>query len=204
MTAADVSDRSAIGRCPVKRMAQTRSPDSEPDSGLRPVRGGRTRKGTNVSRSAVLMGIGSFLPPRAVSNVDLAARLDTTDEWIWSRTGIARRHHAEPGTATSDLAIGAGAAALKSAGESSVDTVVVATTTPDRPCPGTAPLVASRLGMTGAAAYDVNAVCTGFLYGLATGAGLIAGGSAERVLVIGSETFSSILDPADRTTSVIF
>ena len=157
-----------------------------------------------VSRSAVLMGLGGFLPPRSVSNVELAARLDTTDEWIRSRTGISRRCHADPGMATSDLAIGAGMAALKSAGESLVDTVVVATTTPDRPCPGTAPLVASRLGMTGAAAYDVNAVCTGFLYGLATGAGLIAAGSAERVLVIGAETFSSILDPADRTTSVIF
>ncbi|MEV8510429.1 beta-ketoacyl-ACP synthase III [Actinoplanes sp. NPDC051475] len=157
-----------------------------------------------MSRSAVLVGIGSFLPPRVVSNADLVARLDTTDEWIWARTGIAQRYYADPGMATSDLAVGAGAAALKSAGESTVDTVVVATTTPDRPCPGTAPLVASRLGLTGAAAFDVNAVCTGFLYGLATGAGLIAGGSADRVLVIGAETFSSILDPADRTTSAIF
>jgi 3-oxoacyl-[acyl-carrier-protein] synthase-3 len=157
-----------------------------------------------VSRAAVLAGIGSCLPPRAVSNAELSARLDTTDEWIRSRTGISQRWHADPGMATSDLAVGAGAQALKSAGESTVDTVVVATTTPDRPCPGTAPLVASKLGMTGVAAFDVSAVCTGFLYGLATGAGLIATGCADRVLVIGAETFSSILDPADRNTSVIF
>ncbi|MBC6447897.1 beta-ketoacyl-ACP synthase III [Actinokineospora xionganensis] len=157
-----------------------------------------------MSRAAVVAGIGSCLPPRAVSNAELSARLDTTDEWIRTRTGIARRWHSDAGMATSDLAVGAGANALKSANESIVDTVIVATTTPDRPCPGTAPLVASKLGMTGAAAFDVGAVCTGFLYGLATGAGLIATGSADRVLVIGAETFSSILDPADRSTSVIF
>jgi 3-oxoacyl-[acyl-carrier-protein] synthase-3 len=157
-----------------------------------------------VSRAAVIAGIGSFLPSRAVSNAELAERLDSSDEWIRSRTGIGRRYFAEPGTTTSDLATGAAERALKSAGQTSVDCVVLATTTPDRRCPATAPLVATRLGMSGIAAFDVSAVCTGFLYGLATGAGLIATGGAERVLVIGAEIFSSILDPTDRTTSVIF
>jgi 3-oxoacyl-[acyl-carrier-protein] synthase-3 len=106
--------------------------------------------------------------------------------------------------ATSDLAVGAGERALKSAGESTVDAVIVATTTPDRPCPGTAPTVAARLGLGGVAAWDIAAVCTGFVYGLASAAGLIAGGVADRVLLIGAETFSSILNPNDRSTSVIF
>jgi 3-oxoacyl-[acyl-carrier-protein] synthase-3 len=139
-----------------------------------------------------------------VSNDELAETLGSSDEWIRSRTGITQRYFAAPGTATSDLAVGAGEQALKSAGTAVVDTVVVATTTPDRPCPGTAPTVATRLGLTGAAAYDIGAVCTGFVYALATSAGLIATGAAERVLVIGAETFSSILNPADRATSVIF
>jgi 3-oxoacyl-[acyl-carrier-protein] synthase-3 len=157
-----------------------------------------------VTPAAVLAGIGSCLPPRAVSNDELAETLGSSDEWIRSRTGITQRYFAAPGTATSDLAVGAGEQALKSAGTAVVDTVVVATTTPDRPCPGTAPTVATRLGLTGAAAYDIGAVCTGFVYALATSAGLIAAGAAERVLVIGAETFSSILNPADRSTSVIF
>jgi 3-oxoacyl-[acyl-carrier-protein] synthase-3 len=157
-----------------------------------------------VSRAAVLAGVGSCLPPRAVSNVELAERLGSSDEWIRSRTGIGRRYFAAPGTATSDLAVGAGERALKSAGESTVDIVIVATTTPDRPCPGTAPTVATRLGFADIAAYDVAAVCTGFVYGLANAAGLIAAGIADRVLLIGAETFSSILNPTDRSTSVIF
>lgn len=158
----------------------------------------------NSGRAAILAGIGRWTPPRVVTNAELSDRLDTSDEWIRSRTGIAQRHVAEQGMATSDLAVEAGARALKSAGEASVDAVVVATTTPDRPCPATAPEVASRLGMTGVAAYDVAAVCTGFLYALATSAGLISAGVVDRVLVIGAETFSSILDPADRGTAVIF
>ena len=157
-----------------------------------------------MNRAAVLDGIGSCLPPRVVSNGELAATLDTTDEWIVSRTGIRQRHVAAPGTATSDLAAGAGEQALKSSGEPAVDTVVVATTTPDRSCPATAPTVASKLGLTGAAAYDISAVCSGFIYGLATACGLIATGTADRVLVIGAETYSSILNPRDRATSVIF
>ncbi|TDV57591.1 beta-ketoacyl-ACP synthase III [Actinophytocola oryzae] len=157
-----------------------------------------------MNRAAVVAGIGSCLPARSVSNAELTTRLDTTDEWIRSRTGISTRRYADQGSATSDLAVGAGAQALKSAGQTSVDVVVVATTTPDRPCPGTAPLVASQLGMTGVAAFDVAAVCTGFLYGLANAAGLIAAGTASSALVIGAETFSSILNPDDRATSVIF
>ncbi|MFJ9538356.1 beta-ketoacyl-ACP synthase III [Streptomyces sp. NPDC101225] len=157
-----------------------------------------------MNRAAVVAGVGSCLPSRAVSNDELATRLDTSDTWIRSRTGIAQRYFAAPGTATSDLAVGAGAKALKCAGMSAVDAVVVATTTPDRPCPATAPVVAARLGMTGTAAYDVSAVCTGFVYGLATGAGLILGEIADRVLVIGAETFSTLLDPDERSTAVIF
>lgn len=152
----------------------------------------------------MLAGIGSCLPPRAVSNEELTARLDTSDEWIRTRTGIGQRFFAAEGTTTSDLAAGAGARALKSAGTDLADTVVVATTTPDRPCPATAPTVATKLGMTGVAAFDVSAVCTGFVYGLATAVGLISAGAADRVLVIGAETFSTILNPADRSTGVIF
>ncbi|OEV02438.1 beta-ketoacyl-ACP synthase III [Streptomyces oceani] len=157
-----------------------------------------------MSPVAVLAGIGSRLPPRLVTNDELAARLDTSDEWIRSRTGIARRYFAPDDMQTSDLAAAAGAEALKSSGESQVDTVVVATTTPDRPCPGTAPTVASKLGLGQPAAFDVSAVCTGFLYALANAAGLIASGVSERALVVGVETFSRILDPTDRGTSTIF
>lgn len=157
-----------------------------------------------MSTAAVVSGIGSCLPPRAVSNDDLAARMDTSAEWIVSRTGIGQRYFAPPGSATSDLAVGAGEQALKSSGQATVDLVALATTTPDRPCPATAPDVAARLGLTGVAAYDVAAACSGFLYALATAAGLIAAGTAGSALVIGAETYSSILNPADRSTSVIF
>lgn len=157
-----------------------------------------------MTRTAVLAGIGSWLPPQLVTNEQLEDRLDTTDAWIRSRTGVHRRYIAPDGMETSDLAVGAGARALKSSGDAHVDTVIVATTTPDRPCPGTAPTVAARLGLGHAAAYDVSAVCTGFLYALASAAGLIASGVSRRALVIGAETFSRIVDPDDRTTSVIF
>jgi 3-oxoacyl-[acyl-carrier-protein] synthase-3 len=154
--------------------------------------------------SAVLCGLGTFLPPRVVPNAEVAARLDTSDEWIRARTGIRQRHVVEPGTATSDLAVEAGLAALKSADLDHVDAVVLATTTPDRPCPATAPDVAHRIGLERVAAFDVNAVCTGFLYALASAAGLIAAQVAERVLVIGADTFSTIVDPACRGTAAIF
>jgi 3-oxoacyl-[acyl-carrier-protein] synthase III len=157
-----------------------------------------------MKRAAVLAGLGAWLPPRVVTNDELPAALDTSDTWIRSRTGIAQRHFAQPGMATSDLAVEAGARALKSSGESSVDAVLIATTTPDRPCPATAPEVASRLGLLGVAAFDVAAVCTGFIYALASATGLIAASVAERVLVIGAETYSSILNPLDRGTAMIF
>jgi 3-oxoacyl-[acyl-carrier-protein] synthase III len=152
----------------------------------------------------VVLGSGAALPRRVVTNEELTARLDTTDEWIRSRTGIGARRVVGPGVATSDLAVAAGREALCSAGLDGTDAVIVATTTPDRPCPATAPEVASRLGMSGVAAHDVAAVCTGFLYGLAGAAGLIATGIARTVLLIGAEAFTTIVDPADRSTAVIF
>ncbi|GAA4462149.1 beta-ketoacyl-ACP synthase III [Phytohabitans houttuyneae] len=153
---------------------------------------------------AVVAGLGSYLPPRIVTNDDLAAHLDTSDEWIRSRTGIATRRWVERGVSTSDLAVEAGMLAMKAADDDMVDAVVLATTTPDRLCPATAPEVAARLGLTGRAAFDVSAVCAGFLYGVAVSAGLVASGAATRVLLIGAETYSTILDPADRTTRAIF
>lgn len=163
-----------------------------------------TTRGASGSRHAVICGAGSWLPPRLVTNAELSERLDTSDEWITSRTGIRARHMVDGGLSTGDLATEAGALALKSADSNDVDAVVLATTTPDRLCPATAPDVASRLGLTGVAAWDVSAVCTGFLYGLASAVGLIASGTAERVLLIGAEAFTTIIDPADRRTAVIF
>lgn len=155
-------------------------------------------------RASILCGIGSWTPPDLVTNDYLAEVLDTSDEWIRKRTGIVCRHVAAPGMATSELAVEAGQRALKSAGIDSVDALIVATTTPDHPCPATAPRVASRLGLGPIAAFDVAAVCTGFIYALASGVGLIAAGIADRVLVVGAEVFTSILNPGDRSTRVIF
>lgn len=154
--------------------------------------------------AAVLAGVGACVPPKVVTNEDLARRLDTDDAWIRSRTGITSRHIAGPGTTTSALAVEAGRRALKSADEPTADAVVLATTTPDQRCPATAPVVAARLGLTPAAAFDISAVCSGFLYGLAASAGLLAAGTARRVLLIGAETFSTLIDPDDRSTAVIF
>jgi len=154
--------------------------------------------------SAVVCGIGSWVPPTVVTNDELAARLGTSVDWIETRTGIRQRRVVEAGGSTADLAVEAGMRALKSAHLDRADAVVLATTTPDYPCPATAPEVASRLGLAGVPAMDVNAVCTGFLYAAATGAGLIATGVAQRVLVIGADTFSTIIDPADRKTTAIF
>lgn len=158
----------------------------------------------STGKAAILCGIGSWIPPESVTNDDLAAVFDTTDEWIRARTGIARRHVAGPGVATSELAVEAGQRALKSAGMDTVDTLILATTTPDHPCPGTAPEVASRLGLGPVAAFDVSAVCTGFIYALASGAGLIAAGISGRILVIGADAFAGTLNPQDLTTRMIF
>jgi 3-oxoacyl-[acyl-carrier-protein] synthase III len=159
---------------------------------------------TGAADRAVICGIGYWLPARVVTNAELCARLDTSEDWIVSRTGISCRRRVEPGEATSDLAVEAGRAALKSAGGGPADAVVLATTTPDYRCPATAPEVASRLGLGGVPAFDVSAVCSGFLYGLATAAGFIAAGMAERVLLIAAEAFSTLLNPDDRTTQPIF
>lgn len=154
--------------------------------------------------AAVITGLGGWLPGSVVTNDDLAAQVDTTDEWIRRRTGIRERRRIGRGGSTSDIAIEAGRLALKAAGVAEADALVLATTTPDQPCPATAPAVASALGLTGIAAFDVSAVCTGFLYGLATASGLIAAGHAGTVLLIGAEAYSSILAPDDRTTLAIF
>ncbi len=157
-----------------------------------------------MSRAAVLTGLGVRLPATVVTNDMLAVELDTSDEWIRSRTGILQRHIIEPGGSTGDLATEAAAEALHSANEGSADIVVLATSTPDRPCPATAPEIASRLGFPGAAAFDIAAVCTGFVYALAATAAMIESGIADRALVIGADTFSTILDPADRATRAVF
>lgn len=157
--------------------------------------------------SAVLCGLGAVVPPRIVTNQELVERLKTSDEWIYSRTGIKQRHVAGPGQATGDLALEAGRRALRSAASAGVvgaDMVVLATVTPDHPCPATAPEVATRLGLGRIPAFDISAVCTGFVYALGVAAGAIASGLVARVLVIGAETFTTILDPTDRDTAAIF
>lgn len=156
---------------------------------------------------AVVAGVGGHVPSTVVTNAELSARFDTSDDWIRSRTGIATRRRVEPGQSTSDLAVAAGAAALKSAsvtGDDGVDLVVLATSTPDHTCPATAPVVAHRLGLGRAPAFDVAAVCSGFVYGLSVADGMIAAGTARRVLLIGADTFSTIIDPADRATATVF
>jgi 3-oxoacyl-[acyl-carrier-protein] synthase III len=184
------------------------APDEPHPGTVHPVTRPRSGSGSGGAdepiTAAVLAGIGAWLPARVVTNHDLAAYLDTSDEWIRSRTGIRSRRWVDQGTSTADLAVEAGWRAMRAARMERVDAVVVATTTPDRLCPATAPEVASRLGLTGVAAFDISAVCTGFLYGLATATGLIAAGNARRVLLIGAETFSTIIDPKDRATAVIF
>ncbi|MGW7532074.1 beta-ketoacyl-ACP synthase III [Amycolatopsis sp. NPDC054798] len=153
-------------------------------------------------RAAVVAGLGGALPEHVVTNDEIAARLDTSDEWIRTRTGIRERRRVAPGQSTVDLAEEAGRAALGPDGRA--DAVVLATSTADQLCPATAPQVAARLGLGTALAFDVNAVCSGFIYALATAAGFIAGGMAERVLVIGADVFTSLVDPDDRTTVPIF
>ncbi|PWI12609.1 3-oxoacyl-ACP synthase [Streptomyces sp. Act143] len=158
------------------------------------------------SSTAVIAGIGACLPPHVVDNDTIVVRgaLHTDDTWIRDRTGIARRRHAEPGTSTGDLAAGAGRAALASAGDLRPDMLLLATTTPDHPCPATAPSVAHRLGLGTVPAFDLSAVCSGFLYALATADALIRSGARTTVLVIGADTYTTIVDPTDRETAPIF
>jgi 3-oxoacyl-[acyl-carrier-protein] synthase-3 len=153
-----------------------------------------------------IIGTGSYLPPNVVSNDDLARRVDTSDEWIVSRTGIKQRHIASAEQSSSDLAVEAGHLALASAGVAAadLDLIIVATSTPDFVFPSTACLVQARLGVKGCPAFDVQAVCSGFVYALAVADSLVRAGQARTALIIGSEVFSRILDWSDRSTCVLF
>ncbi|MBT2532257.1 ketoacyl-ACP synthase III [Arthrobacter sp. ISL-48] len=154
--------------------------------------------------TAVIRGLGGALPERVVSNHDLSTRMDTSDEWIRRRTGISERRHSNDTESTSVLATTAAKRALASAGVASAGLLIVATSTPDKICPATAPKVAANLGLYGIAAYDIAAVCSGFIYALATASWAISSGSVDSALVIGADTFTRLLNPRDRTTSVIF
>ncbi|WP_395394685.1 beta-ketoacyl-ACP synthase III [Novosphingobium sp. BL-8A] len=157
-------------------------------------------------RRSVIVGTGSALPRRAVSNAELAEQVDTSDEWIVERTGISNRHIAAEDETTSSLATDAARKAIEAAGieASSIDLIVLATATPDQTFPATATLVQANLGCRGGIAFDVAAVCSGFLYALGVADSMLRSGMAKRALVIGSETFSRILDWEDRTTCVLF
>ena len=159
-----------------------------------------------MARRAVLIGTGSALPARVVTNAELAARVDTSDEWIVERTGIRQRYVAAEDETTSSLAIAAARAALAAAAVegSSIDLIVLATATPDQTFPATATIVQDAIGANGGIAFDVAAVCSGFLYALGTADAMLRTGMASRALVIGAETFSRILDWEDRTTCVLF
>lgn len=156
-------------------------------------------------RSHVL-GCGGYLPERIVTNDELAKTLDTTDAWIRQRTGIRQRHIAATGELTSDLAVQAAERALMAANlkGNDIDLLILATATPDNTFPATATKVQARIGMTGGAAFDVQAVCSGFIYALAVADNFLRGGQAKRALVIGAETFSRILDWTDRGTCILF
>ena len=157
-------------------------------------------------RRSVIRGTGHYLPARVVENSHFEETLDTSDEWIRNRTGIERRHFAAEGEYTSDLALAAARAALDRAGmrPDQIDAIVVATSTPDLTFPAVATMVQAGLGMKRGFAYDVQAVCAGFVFALANADGLIRTGQADRVLVIGAETFSRIMDWTDRGTCVLF
>ena len=155
---------------------------------------------------SVVIGCGSYLPSRILTNQELAQSVETTDEWIVQRTGIRERHIAAPGELTSDLAFHAAKAALANAKleASSIDLIVLGTSTPDQTFPATAVTVQAALGITHGAAFDLQAVCSGFVYALQVADSLLCGGAYKRALVIGAETFSRILDWNDRTTCVLF
>ncbi len=155
---------------------------------------------------SIVRGVGGYLPERVMTNDELATMVDTSDDWIVQRTGIHQRHIAAKGELTSDLAVRAAEKALASAGfvSGDIDLVVLATSTPDLTFPATATLVQQKLGITRGAAFDVQAVCSGFVYALATADSMLKNGIGTRALVIGAETFSRILDWSDRTTCVLF
>ena len=157
-------------------------------------------------RYSRIAGVGSYLPPRVVTNDELAKRLDTSDAWIRERTGIVQRHIAEENQASSDLALEASRRALEAAGvaANAVDLIVVATSTPDYIFPSTACLLQAKLGVRNCPAFDIQAVCSGFVYGLATADQFMRSGQAKCALVVGAEVFSRIMDWNDRGTCVLF
>jgi len=158
-----------------------------------------------VIRSQII-GCGAYLPETVLTNHELAERIETSDEWIRERTGIRQRHVVRPGEKTSDLALQASRQALAAAGidAGEIDLIVCATTTPDETFPATATTLQARLGMSRGAAFDVQAVCSGFVYGIAVADNFIKTGMAETVLLVGAETMSRLLDWTDRTTCVLF
>lgn len=160
----------------------------------------------NPAIRAVVIGTGHYLPERVVANAEFAATLDTSDEWIVSRSGIERRHFAADDEATSHLATHAARAALAQAGITvdTLDAIIVATSTPDLTFPSVATMVQTQLGMNHGFAFDVQAVCAGFIYAMANAHALIVAGTAKRVMIIGAETFSRIMDWTDRSTCVLF
>ena len=159
-----------------------------------------------MTRRAVVIGVGHYLPYRVVPNAEFEKTLDTTDEWIKSRSGIERRHFAAPDQGTSDLATNAANAALAMAGltGNDVDAIIVATSTSDLTFPSAATMVQAKIGNTKGYAFDIQAVCAGFAFALTNANALIVSGQANRVLVIGAETFSRIMDWTDRSTCVLF
>ena len=159
-----------------------------------------------MTRRSKILGCGSYLPERILTNAELAKTLDTSDEWIVERSGIRQRHIASDGQFTSDLALKAAERALEHAGikAKNVDMVIVATATPDNTFPATATKVQHNLGMTTGAAIDIQAVCSGFVFALSVADNMIKGGQADTIVVIGAETFSRILDWEDRGTCVLF
>ncbi|WP_444666107.1 beta-ketoacyl-ACP synthase III [Cereibacter changlensis] len=159
-----------------------------------------------MTTRAVVMGVGHYLPERIVPNSELEERIDTTDEWIRTRSGIERRHFVAEGQTTSDLATRAARAALDDAGlvADDLDAIILATSTADLTFPSAATMVQAAIGMTRGFAYDVQAVCAGFVFALSNADALIRSGQAKRVMVIGAETFSRLMDWTDRTTCVLF
>jgi 3-oxoacyl-[acyl-carrier-protein] synthase-3 len=153
-----------------------------------------------------IAGTGSYLPPKVVTNDELSKRLDTSDAWIQERTGIRQRHIADESQASSDLALEASRRALEASGltAADIDLIIVATSTPDFIFPSTACLLQAKLGVKGCAAFDLQAVCSGFVYGLATADSMIKNQMAKKALVVGAEVFSRILDWNDRATAVLF
>lgn len=157
-------------------------------------------------RKAKISGIGAYLPQTIITNDALAARMDTSDEWIRTRSGIEQRHQAAPDELTSDLALAAAQAAMRDAGTTvdDIDLIICATTTPDQTFPATAAYVQQKLGMAHGAAFDVQAVCSGFVYGLSVASAMVETGQARRALLIGAETMTRLLDWEDRATAVLF